>query len=253
VKLADSTAVITGAASGIGLACAELFLAEGARVAMVDRDQAALASAAERLTVADERRLLLAGDVGDEATVRTQAQAINDQFGGIDSLIACAGFSTGTSVPDTTLAQWDAVLRTNLTGSFLWARAVLPAMRATGGGSIVFISSQLATAGGRNNAPYLASKGALTSLARSMANDHAAEGVRVNCVVPGAIDTPLLRRAFARQSDPEQARQRSVSRHPLGRLGKADEVARACLFLASDDASFTTGASLPVDGGWLAG
>ena len=111
---------------------------------------------------------------------------------------------------------------------------------------------QLAFAGGRSNAPYLASKGAVASLARCMALDHADDGIRVNVVVPGAIDTPLLNRAFARSADPQAARARSVARHPLGRLGRAEEVARAILFLAGDDASFTTGSCLMVDGGWLA-
>ena len=126
-------------------------------------------------------------------------------------------------------------------------------MRAAGrGGSIVLVGSQLAFAGGRSNAAYLASKGAVVSLAKTMALDHAPDGIRVNVVVPGAIDTPLLARAFNRATDPHVARARSVDRHPLGRLGQAEEVAQAALFLASDASSFTTGSCLMVDGGWLA-
>jgi 2-keto-3-deoxy-L-fuconate dehydrogenase len=241
-RLAGKVAVITGAASGIGRAAASLFAAEGCRLALVDREPLAMDDA-----------LALAGDVGDEDTVQEHAAAVLSRFGRIDILLACAGFSTGTSVPDTALDAWDAVLRTNLTGSFLWSRAVLAPMRRAGAGSIILVGSQLAFAGGRSNAAYLASKGAIVSLAQSMAVDHAAEGVRVNVLVPGAIDTPLLRRAFARAADPAAAEARSVARHPLGRLGRPDEVARAALVLASDESSFTTGACLRIDGGWLAG
>jgi NAD(P)-dependent dehydrogenase (short-subunit alcohol dehydrogenase family) len=117
----------------------------------------------------------------------------------------------------------------------------------------VLVASQLAFSGGRSNAAYLASKGGIVSLARSMAVDHAPDGIRVNVVVPGAIETPLLRRSFARGGDPDGARARSVARHPMGRLGQPEEVARAALFLASDESSFTTGSCLMVDGGWTAG
>jgi len=126
-------------------------------------------------------------------------------------------------------------------------------MRNAGVGSIILVGSQLAFSGGRGNAAYLASKGAIVSLAQTMALDHAHEGIRVNTLIPGAIDTPLLRRAFNRATDPEEVKARSVSRHPLGRLGRPEEVAQAALFLASDEASFTTGSCLRVDGGWLAG
>jgi len=247
-RLAGKVAVITGAASGIGLASAELFHAQGCRLALVDRDAAALASAWR-----PRDALILEGDVGDESTVERHAAATLARFGTIDILLASAGFSTGTSVPDTALDAWESVLRTNLTGGFLWARAALGAMRRQRSGSIIFVGSQLAQAGGRANAAYLASKGAIVSLAQSMAVDHADEGVRVNVLVPGAIDTPLLRRAFARSADPAAAKARSAARHPMGRLGRAEEVARAALFLAGDESSFTTGSCLRVDGGWLAG
>jgi 2-keto-3-deoxy-L-fuconate dehydrogenase len=250
-RLEGRVAVITGGASGIGLAATRLFAAEGARLALVDRDARALAAALAEL--GPERALALEGDVADEDSVSRHAAAILARYGQIDVLFACAGFSTGTAVPDTSLADWDAVMRANVTGSFLWARAVLGPMREARRGAIILVGSQLAMAGGKANAAYLAAKGAIVSLGRSMAVDHAPEGIRVNVVIPGAIDTPLLRRSFARQVDPDAARARSVSRHPLGRLGRPEEVAAAALFLASDDASFTTGSCLMVDGGWLAG
>jgi NAD(P)-dependent dehydrogenase (short-subunit alcohol dehydrogenase family) len=252
MRLAGKIAVITGGASGIGRATAELFAAEGASVAIVDRDAEALADTASALP--PERTLTLHGDVADEATVEAHTEAVLARFGRIDALFTAAGRSAGHGVVETPFAEWEEILRINLTGSFLWARAAARHMRARGGGgAIVLVGSQLAFAGGRSNAAYLASKGAVVSLARCMAVDHAPDGIRVNTVVPGAIETPLLRRSFARFNDPDAARAYSISRHPLGRLGQAEEVARAVLFLVSDDASFTTGSCLMVDGGWLAG
>lgn len=250
-KLAGRVAVITGSASGIGLASATRFVAEGASVVLVDRDDAALSVALANLP--SHSTMAIVGDVSAETAVARHADAVLERFGKIDILLAAAGFSTGTSVPDTVLDDWNAVIGTNLTGTFLWCRAVLGPMRAQRSGSIILVGSQLAFAGGRANAAYLASKGAIVSLAQTMAVDHAAEGIRVNVLVPGAIDTPLLARAFARAADPEAVKARSISRHPLGRLGQAEEVAAAALFLASDESSFTTGSCLRVDGGWLAG
>ena len=248
MDLAGRVAVITGAATGIGAATARLMASRGATVVGVDRNAAAL----DALCAGLPGSMALVGDVGDEATVAAHARSVEDRFGAAAMLVTAAGWSTGKGVVDSTLDDWSAVLKTNLTGTFLWCRALLPGMIARKTGSIVLVGSQLAFAGGRSNAPYLASKGAVASLARCMALDHADDGVRVNVVVPGAIDTPLLNRAFARSADPQAARTRSVARHPLGRLGRAEEVARAILFLAGDDASFTTGSCLMVDGGWLA-
>jgi NAD(P)-dependent dehydrogenase (short-subunit alcohol dehydrogenase family) len=248
-RFSGRVVAITGGGSGIGLAAARAFAAEGASLALVDRDASALAAAAAELPGS----LALDGDVGDEATVAAHARGVLERFGRLDVLLAAAGWSTGRSVADETAADFESVLRTNLTGTFLWAREAVRAMRGAGrGGAIVMVGSQLAFAGGRANAAYLAAKAAIPALARSMALDHAAEGVRVNVVVPGAIDTPLLARSFARAPDPAAAKARSVARHPLGRLGRAEEVARAVLFLASDEASFTTGSAVMVDGGWLA-
>ena len=249
-RLAGKVAVITGGASGIGLASAQLFAHEGAALVIVDRDIAKLPDAAFEAAAAP---LCLEGDVGDEATVDRHAAAVDDRFGGFDVLLACAGWSTRKGVPDTTLAEWEGVLNTNLTGSFLWSRAAIRSMRGRGGGSIILIGSQLAFAGGRANAPYLASKGAVAALARSMAVDHASEGIRVNTIVPGAIETPLLEAAWRRSEDAAAARAWALTRHPLGRFGQPEEVARAALYLAGDESSFTTGSCLMVDGGWLAG
>jgi 2-keto-3-deoxy-L-fuconate dehydrogenase len=250
MRLDGKVAVITGAASGIGLASAKAFAAAGAELALVDRDKELLKRAGAALGATAP--LTLVGDVGDEVTVGRHAEDVLARHGRIDVLMTCAGWSTGLGVADCDLPSWEAVLRTNLTGTFLWARAAVRAMHSSGrGGALVFVGSQLAIAGGRSNAAHLASKGAVVSLAKSMALDHAGEGIRVNVVVPGAIDTPLLARAFERAPDAAAARARSVARHPLRRLGQADEVANAALFLASDASSFTTGSCVMVDSGWL--
>ncbi len=246
MEMEDKIVVITGGASGIGLACTELFLAEGAKVVIVDR-------AAPEAEVHPDKGMSLVGDVSDEDTVKSQVKEILDRYGRIDALVTCAGFSTGTSVVDTSLEDWNAVIGTNLTGTFLWSRETAMTMKNSGGGAIVMIGSQLAFAGGRSNAAYYASKGAVVSLARTMAVDHAMDRIRVNVLVPGAIETPLLARSFARSGDPDAAKARSVSRHPLGRLGRPEEIARAALFLVSEASSFTTGSCLMADGGWLAG
>lgn len=246
MEMTEKVVVITGGASGIGAACAELFKNEGAHVVIVDR-------ATTEAGAASDDDLVLVGDVGEEETVKSHISDILERYGRIDALVTCAGFSTGTSAEDTSLEDWEAVLRTNLTGTFLWSRETAIAMRKSDGGSIVMIGSQLAFAGGRSNAAYNASKGAVVSLARTMAVDHAPDNIRVNVLVPGAIDTPLLSRSFARSGEPDAAKARSVARHPLGRLGQPDEVARAALFLVSPVSSFTTGSCLMADGGWLAG
>ena len=236
-------AVVTGAASGIGAAAAALLGARGARLVLVDRTVVA--------TPAPDA-LWLAGDVGDPNTVARHGDAIRQAVGGIDILVTAAGWSDGQTVADGDFASWKAVLSTILDGTYLWSQQAIRSMRPRGGGAIVTVASQLALAGGRSNAAYLAGKGAVLSLTRTMALDHAGDGIRVNAVVPGAIDTPLLTRGFGRAANPDAARTKSIARHPLGRLGRPDEVAEAIAFLASDAASFTTGSTLMSDGGWLA-
>jgi len=247
MRLEDHVAIITGAASGIGQATLDLFVAEGARVIAVDRDAGALETACAGKAAIVAR----VGDVTDEGVARDAVADAVARCGRLDVMVTAAGISMGQPLLTTELAAWEQVFAVNAKATFLWAREALRVMVPAQRGSIITIASQLAFAGGRNNAAYVASKGAVVSLTRSIALDYAQSGVRCNCVLPGATDTPMLRRSFGRAPDPEAARTRSRTRHAMDRFGKAEETARAILFLASGESSFTTGAMLPVEGGWL--
>lgn len=254
MKLAGKTAIVTGAGSGIGRASAVLFAAEGAKVAVVDRDAAGADATVAAIAAAGGVAKPFVADVAAPDSAAQVVDYVRSTWGRVDVLMCAAGFSCGGTVESTSLEDWNAVFAANVGGTWLWAKAAIPAMRAGGGGgAIVTVSSQLALAGGRGNSAYIAAKGALLSLTRTMALDFAADRIRVNALVPGAIDTPLLARGMARNADPAATLERVRQRHALGRIGTVDEVARAALFLASDDSSFTTGTALAVDGGWLAG
>ena len=251
-RLTGRTAVITGGGSGIGRSIAVRFAEEEATIAIVDVDSNGAAETAELVEQQGASCRWFESDVSDNAAANEISEEVVQHFGSIDVLVAAAGVSVGKTVPDTEPEEWEKVFSVNVKGTYLWMRAAIPKM-ANEGGSIVAIASQLAVSGGISNAAYVASKGAIVSLCRTAANDHAMEGVRVNCILPGATETPLLERSFARFEDPTPYVERSLSRHPLGRFGKPEEVAEAALFLASDDSSFTTGSELRVDGGWIAG
>lgn len=252
MRLAGKVAIVTGGGSGIGRATALLFAREGARIAIVDRDAQGASESVAQIAAAGGEALGQAGDVGQPGFADQVVKTVLARFGRIDILVTAAGFSCGGTVTTTAPEDWDAVFRANVGGTYLFARAVVPVMQRQEGGAIVTFASQLALAGGRGNSAYIAAKGAILSLTRTMALDYAADGIRVNAVAPGAIDTPMLRRSFARHAQPEPIREASRNRHAMKRFGIAEEVAGAVLYLASDEASFVTGTTLPVDGGWLA-
>jgi NAD(P)-dependent dehydrogenase (short-subunit alcohol dehydrogenase family) len=252
MRLQGRTAIVTGGGSGIGRASALLFAREGAYVALVDRDGAGLQETLTAIEGAKGEATVHVGDVGDADFARVAVADLMARRGRLDVLMTAAGISCGGTVVTTDPADWDAVFRTNVGGTWLWARAAVPEMQRLGSGSIITLASQLAMAGGRNNSAYIAAKGAIVSLTRTMALDFATDGIRVNAIAPGAIDTPMLRRSFARHADPDQVREASRSRHAMKRFGRAEDIAEAALHLASDASSFTTGAVMVVDGGWLA-
>jgi 2-keto-3-deoxy-L-fuconate dehydrogenase len=252
MRLQGRTAIVTGAGSGIGRASALLFAKEGAYLALVDRDRAGLQETLTAIEDAKGEASAHVGDVGDADFSRTAVTDIVARRGRLDVLMTAAGISCGGTVVTTDPADWDAVFRTNVGGTWLWSRAVVPEMQRQGSGSIITLASQLAMAGGRNNSAYIAAKGAIVSLTRTMALDFASDGIRVNAIAPGAIDTPMLRRSFARHADPDQVREASRNRHAMKRFGRAEDIAEAALHLAGDASSFTTGTVMVVDGGWLA-
>jgi NAD(P)-dependent dehydrogenase (short-subunit alcohol dehydrogenase family) len=177
--------------------------------------------------------------------------AVN-RFGRIDVLVNNAGIDLAKTVPDTSEAEWDRLLAVNLKGVFLCAKAAIPVMRHQGGGTIINVASELALVGGSAIAAYCASKGGVLLLSKAMAVDHAADNILVNCVCPGPIATPLLDSITRAERDPLAARREIEARTLLKRLGRPDEIATVIAFLASDDASYMTGSTVVVDGGWTA-
>lgn len=228
---------VTGAASGIGRATVSAVRDAGGKVAAADLGEAPGLGA-------DDFALTL--DVRDAAKVDGAAKAILDRYGRIDGLVCCAGVSAQGAVTQFDLAQWDLALGVNLTGTMLCARAVLPAMIAAGKGAIITIASIYGMTGTAGNTPYNVSKGGVLQLTRSLAADYGAAGIRVNCVSPGYIVTPMTTMMEGPIGD------KFAKMHLLRRAGRPEEVASVIRFLLSDEASFITGANIPVDGGFSA-
>jgi meso-butanediol dehydrogenase/(S,S)-butanediol dehydrogenase/diacetyl reductase len=241
----DRVALVTGGASGIGLATVRRLSAEGARTWIGDLDGAAGARAA----AATPNTAWLQLDVANEDSVADSVAAILAAEGRIDVLVNNAGVVLGAPVWDTTLADWNLVLSVNLTGAFLCTRAVLPGMVERRSGAVVSTASDAALVGWPDQAAYCASKAGLAAFTRAAALDAAPYGVRVNCVCPAFTDTPLLRSWVDGTSEPESAMAEAAGTQPLGRVARPEEIAAAIAYLASDEASFVTGVALPVDGG----
>jgi 2-keto-3-deoxy-L-fuconate dehydrogenase len=253
-RLENKIALITGGASGMGLATAEYFCREGATVTLADMQAEQAEQAAARLRQAGHRALAVACDVTQTSQVRTAIEATVRAFGRLDILFANAGIGYSGELTRATDEDWEQVVGVNAKGVFLCCREAIRQMLAQQppGGVVVINASISGLIGISAQAPYAASKGAVVELTRQLAVEYAQRGVRVNCVCPGTVDTPVLRRGMAMSADPQGFLDMLIANHPVGRIGRAEEIAAAVAFLASDEASFITGSILPVDGGYTA-
>ncbi len=250
MRFKDWGALVSGAASGIGEQVARELAAEGAVVAVADRDSAGARRVADAISSAGGRVHAFDLDVGDAKSVSAFVDSAQRRLGRLDVLVNSAGVREIVPVLDLSLEEWTRVMTVNVTGTFLCSQAFARAVvAAKGRAAIVNLASTLGVTASPNRAAYTASKHAVVGLTKEMAMELGAMGIRVNAVGPGVIRTPLTERYF---QEPEQS-QRIKDIHALGRWGEPDEVAKAILFLASADASFCTGTTLLVDGGWTAG
>jgi NAD(P)-dependent dehydrogenase (short-subunit alcohol dehydrogenase family) len=250
-ELSNRVVIITGAAGDIGQAMARRFARAGARLALLDRDAVALqARVAEFSELAGAQVLTAACDLADAAAIAATVARIAAHFGAVNALVNnAAAVTPKNTVAELPLADWQHAFDVNVTGAFVMAQAVIPHLRAAGGGVVLNIASQMGHVTAPGQAAYSASKAALLSLTRSIAVDHAAEGVRAVSLSPGAVMTSRL---TSRYGDEAAVNAALAVRHPLGRIGRADEIAETALFLLSDGAAFVSGADLLVDGGYTA-
>jgi NAD(P)-dependent dehydrogenase (short-subunit alcohol dehydrogenase family) len=247
-RLEKKVALITGAGAGIGLASARLFAREGARVAVVDVDDAAGRAAVGELRAAGGEAVYVHADVARAEDAEIMIRAAEDAFGRIDVLFNNAGISHAEDgdAASTEEDVWDLTMRVNLKGVFLGCKYGIPALRRAGGGSIINTASFVAILGAATpQLAYTASKGGVLAMTRELATIHAREGIRVNALCPGPVRTELLMKFL----DTEEKRQRRLVHIPIGRFAEAQEIAQAALFLASDESSYMTGATFLVDGG----
>jgi len=248
MDLENKVAIVTGGCSGIGSSIAELFAREGAHVMVGDlrEDQRVLA----RINAKGGKVAFVQTDIRKSLDVQILVDKAIANYGTIDIVCNDAGIELIRPLIQTTEEEWNNVLDTNLKGMFLVSKFALPHLIKKKKGSIINIASQLGLVGLERCSAYCASKGGVIMLTKAMAVEYGAYGIRVNCICPGAIETPMMERELELEKNPEEAKKHFVSLHPIGRLGKPEEIAEAALFLASDRSSFITGSALVVDGGF---
>ncbi len=246
MNFTDQTVIVTGAGSGIGRAAALRFAELGANVVIADKNEAAAREVADE---AGAKALAVTVDVSDSASVRSMIKAVVDSFGGIDVLCNNAGFGFPGNVLEIDEDNWDRLMSVNLKGVYLCSKYAIPELAKTGDGRIVNTSSYTANVGIRDRAAYVASKGGVSALTRAMALDHVDQGIRVNAVAPGTINSPYFDKMIAESAEPQELVDSLNGRSPMHRMGRPEEVAEAIVWLAARESSFATGSVLTIDGG----
>jgi NAD(P)-dependent dehydrogenase (short-subunit alcohol dehydrogenase family) len=248
-RLKNKIAIVTGAGSGIGRACAVALTHEGAQVALVGRRKERLEETAREIR---DSALVLVADVSSQDEIAHVVEQTVAHFGGLNVLLNNAGVHHIGTAEQITEEQWDETFNVNVRGLWLLSRAVLPAMRKAGGGSIINMASVLGINGARNRASYAPSKGAVVLLTKCMAIDHGHEHIRVNAICPSFVETDLTAAVISKAPHPNSVRAERTAVHPIGRLGQPEDITGLAVYLAGDESSWVTGSVFPVDGGYLA-
>ena len=252
MRLENKKAIVTGGAGGIGRATSLALGAKGASVAVVDLNAEAAEAVAEEIRAAGGNAIAIGADVSSEDDIIRVVATANEAFDGIDVVFNNAGIIRRTTAVETTVEEWDRVFGVNVRAIFLMCKHVVPVMKANGGGSIVNTGSGWGLKGGGQAISYCASKGAVVNMTRALAIDHGPDGIRVNSVNPGDVDTGMLRDEAKQLGQDQAGFLAEAAERPLNRMGQPSEIAAAVVWLASDDASYVTGSALVVDGGGIA-
>ena len=248
MKLKDKVAIVTGSSKGIGEGIARVFVQEGAMVAVTCRSEKDGKKMAEDLIRAGGQAIFIKTDVTKSMDIQDMIRKVIREFGRLDILVNNAGYHISKNAEETSEEEWEFIINTNLRSTFLCSKYAIPHLRKTRG-AIINISSMVGVVGQPDAAAYAASKGGQIAMTKNMAIDFAPDGIRVNVICPGWIQTPLVEDWFSQQKDPEAARKYIYSQHPLGRIGTIEECGQAAAFLAGAEASFITGSVITIDGG----